>query len=109
TASIEFGGIIAKASPVQLELLRQFGSDIGLAFQIIDDVIDLTASEQKHKKAMPSDQASNKTTYATMLGIASARQAAYASFDQAQQWLKQLNCNTLTLSEFSKHLIYREI
>lgn len=74
--SIEFGGIIAGASHQQMQDLREFGAHLGLAFQIIDDVIDVVSSEIKHGKETSSDEVNGKMTYVSLLGIDEARQTA---------------------------------
>lgn len=109
TASVEFGGIIAKATSSQLETLRHFGNTIGLAFQIIDDVIDITSSKAKHGKEVASDAINNKMTYATLLGIENARTSAYELLDQAQRSLSDLRCDTSLLKGLAYKLVHREI
>lgn len=109
TASVACGGIIAGASPEQMKLLCQFGDDIGLAFQIIDDVIDVTASFQKHGKAVSSDSINNKSTYVTLLGLDSARQAAQELLVQSHAKLDHLQIDCRLLRELSKRLVQREI
>lgn len=108
-ASILAGGIIANASMEELQVLNDFGKDIGLAFQIIDDVIDVTSSEQKHGKAIASDTSNNKTTYVTLLGIEPARQSANALFECSIDHLAKLDRDTSILQALAKRLVYREI
>ena len=108
-ASILAGGIIADVSSIEFQLLNEFGNNIGLAFQIIDDVIDVTSSETKHGKALASDAANNKTTYVTLLGIDSARNAAEALYDCSLEILNKINKDTSTLKSLAKCLVYREI
>ena len=109
TAAVEFGGIIADASPDQVVLLRRFGDDIGLAFQIIDDVIDVVASSQKHGKAIASDEINNKTTYVTLLGVEAAQQKANKLLHRALGYLRLLPDDTLLLQELAKRLVHRQI
>lgn len=75
-AAFEMGGLIAQVSSHFLSELRAFGEEIGLAFQIIDDVIDITASVEKHGKSISSDAINGKTTYVSHLGIEGAKAAA---------------------------------
>jgi geranylgeranyl diphosphate synthase type II len=109
TASIACGGIIADATPVQMKLLCEFGDDIGLAFQIIDDVIDVTASFQKHGKAISSDSINNKSTYVTLLGLEPAKQAAHELLIRSHLKLDDLQIDCRRLRELSKRLVKREI
>lgn len=88
TAAIEFGGIVSNASPSQLEHLRAFGENIGLAFQIVDDILDVTSSEAKHGRAVSSDVANGKSTYVTLLGLEQAKAYAQQFYQQALQALK---------------------
>ena len=74
--ALEIGGIIANASEECLSVLRTFGSEIGLAFQIIDDVIDLTSSFEKHGREYSTDELNGKTTYVSCLGLDGAKKAA---------------------------------
>lgn len=108
STAVEFGGILASASEAQRRSLRLFGDDIGLAFQIIDDVLDVTSSKQKHGKEIASDAINNKMTYATLLGIDPAKKAAHALMESAQQHLVDLKCDTSLLQELAKRFVHRE-
>lgn len=107
-ASILAGGIIANASPEEIQLLNDFGHDIGLAFQIIDDVIDVTASEIKHGKKVASDAANHKTTYVTLLGVEEARDSANTLYERSIGHLDKLNQDTAILKDLAKKLVHRE-
>jgi geranylgeranyl diphosphate synthase type II len=107
-ASILTGAIIAEASPAEFQLLNDFGHDIGLAFQIVDDVIDVTSSEIKHGKKVASDAANHKTTYVTLLGIEEARQTADSLYIRSLSHLDQLNQDTSILKALAKCLVHRE-
>lgn len=88
-ASLEIGGIIAEAPPHFLTELAILGDEIGLAFQIIDDVIDVTSSMKKHGKKEPSDAVNGKTTYITFLGVEGAKQKASEFLNRSIDRLKQ--------------------
>ncbi len=107
TASVEFGAIIAEAAPSEMELLRSFSHDIGLAFQIVDDILDLTASEKKHGKVVASDVINGKTTYATLLGIADARALANQWYCSALRHLQDLPYDTTRLQVLANRLVHR--
>lgn len=107
TASIEFGCIIANASTADTQELRLFGDEIGLAFQIIDDVIDVAESVQKHGKNISSDAVNNKTTYVTLLGKEAAEKQAYNLLDKALKRLNSLPYDTTILSLLAKKLVLR--
>jgi len=106
TASVEAGAIAAQASSTDITHLRAFGDDIGLAFQIIDDVIDVTAT---FKKKRQSDQDNNKVTYVTLMGLEPARKAAYSLLDRALAHLLKLSCDTNILRELAYCLVQREL
>jgi len=107
TASILSGGIVANAGEAEIESLRLFGDDLGLAFQIIDDVIDVIASEQKHGKTVASDTANNKTTYVTLMGVDTAQQTAYDLYTRSLTYLDRIKRDTTLLKELAKKLVYR--
>lgn len=107
-ASILTGAIIADASPAEFQLLNDFGHDIGLAFQIVDDVIDVTSSEIKHGKKLASDAANNKTTYVTLLGIEKARQMADSLYLCSLSHLDGLKQDTSILKALARCLVHRE-
>lgn len=104
TAALEMGGIIAKADPVSQKILHAIGQEMGLAFQIIDDVIDL--SSEKHGKSISSDLANGKTTYISSLGKEGAKKAAYTLLDSALSNLHSLP-NSQLLQELSIALVHR--
>ncbi|MFR4222652.1 MAG: polyprenyl synthetase family protein [Akkermansia sp.] len=62
TTALRFGGMSANATESQLEALTDFGYNLGLAFQVIDDILDLTASTEKLGKTAGKDVNSQKST-----------------------------------------------
>ena len=100
TASLVSGGIYANGSLAEIQRLRDFGRSIGLAFQIVDDVLDVTQSSEQLGKTAGKDTASEKATYPSLFGIdESLRRAdglvssgcsALDSFAQRAQTLKDL-------------------
>src|SRR5205807_2602523 len=69
TASVVTGGIYTDASPEQVTQLRSFGQAIGLAFQIVDDVLDVTQTSEQLGKTAGKDAASEKATYPALFGL----------------------------------------
>jgi geranylgeranyl diphosphate synthase, type II len=104
-ASVEFGGILANADQAQLEILRQFGNEMGLAFQIIDDIRDIKFSQQKHGRQIASDVINKKTTYATLLGIEEAHQVAFQYYKGAIEKLNTLPLKTSYLSKLAETIV----
>jgi geranylgeranyl diphosphate synthase type II len=107
SASIQFGGILADLPDAHMELLKKFGHDIGLAFQIVDDILDVTASQQKHGKAVGSDAANQKSTYVTLLGLQASQHLADHLFDTAVGRLNELPCDTELLQALAETLVHR--
>jgi geranylgeranyl diphosphate synthase type II len=100
TSSLVSGGMYANGSLAEVQRLRDFGRAIGLAFQIVDDVLDVTQSSEQLGKTAGKDTASEKATYPSLFGIdESLRRAdtlvaagcnALDSFAQRAQTLKDL-------------------
>lgn len=109
TAALEFGAVIAQATSEIRQQLTLFGQNIGLAYQIIDDVLDITASEHKHGRKIASDHLNGKKTYATLLGVPQAKQKAETLLKQSLEILNGLALKTCHLQELAKLLVYREI
>jgi geranylgeranyl diphosphate synthase, type II len=108
TAAIEFGGILADASKDQMTHLQKFGDSIGLAFQIIDDILDVTSSEAKHGRKIASDLLNDKSTYVTLLGLEQAQVCAQQYYDQAIHSLNQLPINSSLLISLADFIIQRK-
>jgi geranylgeranyl diphosphate synthase type II len=76
TTSLRFGGMAANASPEELQALTEFGCHLGLAFQVVDDILDVTASTEDLGKTAGKDLQSEKSTYPSLLGLEGARREA---------------------------------
>ncbi len=105
TASVEFGAILGHANPAQMNALRQFGHEIGLAFQIVDDIQDISQSEKKHGKAVASDLINGKTTYATLLGIDESHSTAKTLLDSALAKLNSLSIDSSLAARLAEFII----
>ena len=106
-ASIDFGAILANADQRQRSILNQFGNDIGIAFQIIDDVLDVTSSVQKHGRTIASDVINKKATYVTFLGLEESKQTAIHLLDSAVSKLKLLPYDVSLLVNLAHLIVYR--
>src|SRR6266550_5207306 len=89
TASVVSGGIYAGASDEQVEYLRRYGQAIGLAFQIVDDILDVTQTSEQLGKTAGKDIASEKATYPALFGIEKSRQKAASLLDASSQALER--------------------
>jgi|694.fasta_scaffold07306_9 geranylgeranyl diphosphate synthase type II len=105
-AAIEFGAVIAQANEKIIDLLHHFGAKLGLAFQIIDDVLDLTAGSNKHGDAS-SDLANGKKTYATLFGIESSKEKAQQLLNSALKDLQSLPFDTSLLVKLAEFIVQR--
>ena len=76
SCAVELGGIAANLNANQLAQLDQYSKALGLAFQIVDDVLDATADSQTLGKTAGKDAAANKPTYVTLMGLDYAQQQA---------------------------------
>jgi farnesyl diphosphate synthase len=76
SCAVELGGIAAHLNPTQMAQLHQYSTALGLAFQIVDDVLDATADSQTLGKTAGKDAAANKPTYVTLMGLDYAQKQA---------------------------------
>src|SRR5262249_41594192 len=88
TASAVTGGIYAGASAAQGDSLRKFGQAIGLACQIVDDILDVTQSSEQLGKTAGKDVASEKATYPALFGLEESRKKALALLQTASRALE---------------------
>jgi geranylgeranyl diphosphate synthase type II len=91
-ASLEFGGIIAGAPDSDMASLKTIGLSIGIAFQLIDDILDYTGTEEELGKPIGSDQKGGKATAVPLLGINPAKQKALALLKAVDAHLNALSC-----------------
>ena len=76
SCSVQMGGIAAKLNSTQLQHLKNYAEALGLAFQVVDDVLDATADSQTLGKTAGKDAANDKPTYVTLMGLDYAKKAA---------------------------------
>ena len=84
-----------------------YGDRLGLAFQIIDDILDHESTFEELGKPIGSDEENNKTTYITLLGIDGAKKAAAEAADEADRWAEKLSVDGTVLKELSDELLNR--
>ncbi|HEX9642220.1 MAG TPA: farnesyl diphosphate synthase, partial [Candidatus Krumholzibacteria bacterium] len=87
-ASVCGGGLLGGADDAQIALLSQYAESIGLAFQIVDDVLDATGSSSQLGKTPGKDAATGKTTYVSVYGLDEARRQARALLDESLRVLR---------------------
>jgi len=88
--SLVMGGMVGGAAATEIEALRRIGRDIGLAFQIIDDVLDATADSETLGKTAGKDEKADKTTYVKLHGLENSRRIARERSDAAIHGLRGL-------------------
>lgn len=111
SAAFEFGAIIADASEEVQLFFRGYGYEIGLAFQIIDDILDVTQGEIKHGKtgyAVGSDQVNQKFTAVTHLGVEGAEEMASKLIQNANLRLQSFNVDHLLLEKITEYVATRK-
>jgi geranylgeranyl diphosphate synthase type II len=108
TASVVSGGIYAGATAPDIARLRTYGQSIGLAFQIVDDVLDLTQTSEQLGKTAGKDAAAEKTTYPALFGIEESNRRADALVEQACAELGQYGDAASTLKELAHYLVERK-
>jgi farnesyl diphosphate synthase len=98
---------VANISQEDKKALKEFAQLVGLAYQVQDDIIDITSTQEQLGKPCGSDLASNKSTYPALLGLQGAQEKAENLFQQALQALARLPYNTQSLAEFATFIIKR--
>ena len=108
TSSLRLGAMTANATPAKLAALTDFGHHLGLAFQVIDDILDVTQSTEVLGKTAGKDQAVEKTTYPSVIGLAASRNEAAKLTKAAMNALKPLGKKATRLEQIAAHLLQRE-
>ncbi len=108
TASVVSGGMYAGATSADIGRLRTYGQSIGLAFQIVDDVLDLTQTSEQLGKTAGKDAAAEKVTYPSLFGIEESIRKADALVDLACAELKEYGEAAATLKELARFLVERK-
>ena len=95
--SLQAGGIIGGAKKSELEILSGFGKRIGLAFQIVDDILDATSDEENLGKTTDLDSKQGKVNFVTLLGLEKSRKKVEDLIIQAKSELEKFSVNTENL------------
>jgi geranylgeranyl diphosphate synthase type II len=107
TASVVAGGILAGADDDEVARLRSYGQYIGLAFQIADDILDVTSTSEQLGKTAGKDQAANKATYPAIHGIPASEARARQLVADAVDTVRSLGRETSVLEEIARFIIAR--
>lgn len=106
-ASVRIGGLAAGADPGILAALEQYGAAVGLAFQIADDVLDITATTDQLGKTAGRDLELHKSTYPALLGLVGARQRAAALSEDACRSLRDAGIVSPALDYLARFIVAR--
>ncbi len=107
SAAAEIGAIVGGATDEEIVIAKSFALNLGIAFQIIDDILDITGDEKLLGKKIGSDAENQKTTFATLLGLENARVLAKQLTDEALGLLSKFHGDTDNIKEITKYLLDR--
>ena len=107
-ASARIGGIAAGANADQLEALERYGADLGLAFQIVDDILDVTSTTDQLGKTAGKDLVAIKSTYPALLGVEGATSRAHSLIERGCSALADVGLLTPALEQVASLVITRK-
>ena len=108
TASVQAGGVFGKCTTDQFHALTRYGTQIGLAFQIIDDLLNVEGTQEQLGKAAGSDAARNKATYPALFGLDSSREKAQEAVNEALTALEGFDERAAMLRELAQYIVTRK-
>jgi geranylgeranyl diphosphate synthase type II len=106
--SVRLGGMSANATPAQLLALTDFGYHVGLAFQVIDDILDVTQTSEQLGKTAGKDVAAQKATYPAIVGLEKSRSIAARLTGKAFAALKPFRGKAAALEALASYLLKRD-
>jgi len=108
TASVQTGAVLGNSTPEQFEALSQYGRKIGLAFQIVDDLLNVEGTQEQLGKAAGSDAARNKATYPALFGVDETRKKAQETAEEALAALAEFDNRAEMLRDLAQYIISRK-
>jgi len=108
TSSVRLGAMTANVTPKKLEALTTFGYNLGLAFQVIDDILDVTQTTEQLGKTAGKDEAVDKSTYPAILGLEKSRKEAARLTKKSLDALKPFGKKGQRLEQIARYLLERE-
>ena len=106
-ASLLVGAMLADASESDMEIIRNYGRAIGLAFQIVDDILDIVSTTEELGKDAGSDVEKGKATYPSIVGLEKSRERARELYEESIKALDGLKCDTSILRSIAAYIITR--
>ena len=107
-ASMLIGAVLAGASSEEQQVILQVAKDVGLAFQIQDDILDVTSDLETLGKPIGSDEKNHKTTYVTIRGLEQSRKDVEEISERAIEGMASLTKENVFLNELIRYLIHRK-
>jgi geranylgeranyl pyrophosphate synthase len=104
----EAGALLAEANAEQFDACSRYGKAVGLLFQIADDILDVTASSDKLGKSAGKDEAQNKATYVSLMGLTRARELADEMRELALNACEPLHGNGAQLQALANYILERD-
>ena len=102
------GAIIGDATEEELKKITKYGRNIGLSFQIVDDILDITGDEEKLGKPIGSDIENHKSTYPSLLGLEKSRQIARQLIEEGKSSIEGLSSEVDFLNQLGDYIISRD-
>ncbi len=106
-AALLVGAMLADASESDMEIIRSYGRSIGLAFQIVDDILDIVSTTEELGKDAGSDIEKGKATYPSIVGLEKSRERARELYEESIKALDGLKCDTSILRSIAAYIITR--
>ena len=106
--AVASGAILGGATPEEIEACERFAMDIGLAFQVADDILDVTASSEDLGKTAGKDEATDKTTYVKLLGLEESKRYARELIDGAKGCLAPFGDRAAPLLAIADFIVDRK-
>ena len=108
TASVQTGAVLGQSTPEQFAALTRYGLQIGLAFQIVDDLLNVEGTEEQLGKTAGSDVERNKITYPSLFGVDKTRQKAEEAVQEALAALDGFDNRAAMLRDLARYILSRK-
>jgi len=108
-ASVLAGAMLSGAEAVRMDALRAYGRHIGLAFQIADDILDVTGDQNRIGKPVGSDEERDKATYPKLFGLEESRRRAAAEVEAALLALSDFGARADPLRDIARFIVERDL
>ena len=107
SAAAHIGGIMARGGRRELLALRAYGDAVGLAFQIVDDILDLEGDPARLGKAIGKDARARKATFPALMGVEGSRRSAEEAVERAGRALRRFGRRGRSLGSLARFIVDR--